>query len=717
MRTIRAIRFLMLSNLVLASCSDGSGARSDSTVASSRSKALSAHAADETELAVLAGGIGGRGNADGTGAEARFYEPVGMAFDGAGNVYVADDANNVVRKIVLATGEVSTIAGSSWDPPGSADGVGQAARLDGPRGVAADGAGNLYVSDGHNSTIRKIVLATGEVSTFAGAAREPGYADGIGRAARFHGVDGLAIDTSGNLYVSEMLNHTIRKIVLATAEVSTFAGSAGNHGSADGVGSAARFYGADGLAIDTSGNLYVADSYNDTIRKIVIATRKVTTLAGAAGKSGRTNGIGSAARFSEPSGLAIDPSGRLFVTEHWNGQVRSIDLGTARVSTFAGSGDDAVVDGTGRGASFGWPHGIVADGSGHLYVTENRHHAVRTISVASAEVTTFAGRPTTEGHADGVGPAARFFESNAMVADGAGNVYIADTMNEVIRKMVLATGEVTTIAGSPKRTGAADGTGANARFYSPEGIALDGGNLYVADAFNNTIRKIDLATNAVVTIAGSPDYGGSVDGIGLQARFAHPHAIVNDGSGHLYVTDSFGDTVRAIDIATVQVTTLAGTAGQYGSQDGIGPQARFNWINGLAADLAGHLYVSDRENHTIRKIDIATAAVSTLAGSPGEHELVDGVGGAARFRRPAELTIDASGRLFVADEENSAIRAIDPATASVSTLAGQRGARKVRLGTLPTTLNHPRALLALGDGQLLFTDENAILTVRTKTAP
>ncbi|MFZ2651400.1 MAG: hypothetical protein WA210_14960, partial [Burkholderiaceae bacterium] len=215
-------------------------------------------------LALFAGDMSGVGNVEGTGAAARFAFPLGVATDSAGNVYVADLPNHTIRKITPA-GAVSTFAGSSG-AAGSADGTGAAARFSQPGGVATDSGGNVYVADTTNHTIRKITPA-GAVSTLAGSAGLNGSADGTGAAARFTFPSGVATDSAGNVYVADSFNSTIRKITPA-GTVSTFAGSAGAFGSADGTGAAARFDGARGVATDSAGNAYVADTANHTIRKI-----------------------------------------------------------------------------------------------------------------------------------------------------------------------------------------------------------------------------------------------------------------------------------------------------------------------------------------------------------------------------------------------------------------------------------------------------------------
>src|ERR1043166_5434592 len=268
-----------------------------------------------TTLAGLAGTVG---SADGTGSAARFSGPAGVATDSSGNVYVADGGNRTIRKITAA-GVVTTLAGLAGNS-GSAHGTGRDARFALPYGVATDSSGNVYVADNVNYTIRKITPA-GVVTTLAGLARSGGSADGTGSAARFILPTSVATDSSGNVYVADYGNNTIRKITSAGV-VTTLAGLAGNHpGTADGTGSAARFNGPYGVATDPSGNVYVADFFNDTIRKITPAG-VVKTLAGLAGNIGSADGTGSAARFYRPQGVATDSSGNVYVADTENNTIR-----------------------------------------------------------------------------------------------------------------------------------------------------------------------------------------------------------------------------------------------------------------------------------------------------------------------------------------------------------------------------------------------------------
>ncbi|MDR2208254.1 MAG: hypothetical protein LBE22_04690 [Azoarcus sp.] len=314
------------------------------------------------------------------------------------------------------------------------------------------------------------------------------------------------------------------------------------------------------------------------------------------------------------------------------------------VSTFAG-GESGFADGIGSDAKFYFPHGIAIDAAGHLYVTDYENNRIRKITLAG-EVSTLAGGE--KGFVDGIGGDAKFYRPSGIAIDAAGNLYVADTFNYRIRKITPA-GEVSTLAGSEE--GFADGIGSDAKFGEPEGIAIDAaGNLYVADRWNNRIRKITPA-GEVSTFAGGED--GFADGIGGGAKFRGPTSIAIDAAGNLYVADKWNNRVRKIT-PTGEVSTLAG--GEGGFADGIGDDARFRSPFGIAIDAAGNLYVADEGNHRIRKITPA-GEVSTLAGS--EYGFADGIGSAARFYRPFGIAIDAAGDLYVADFRNHRIRKIE----------------------------------------------------------
>src|SRR5437868_7061651 len=405
---------------------------------------------------------------DGTGSQAGFNYPYATAVDSAGNVYVADTSNHTIRKITPA-GIVTTLAGLAANS-GSIDGTGPDARFRDPFGVAVDSTGNVYVADTDNSTIRKITSA-GVVTTLAGTAEAAGSADGTGSAAQFYYPYGLTADDAGNVYVADTDNNTIRKIT-STGVVTTLAGLAGTFGSANGTGSAARFTYPYGVAVDAAGTLYAADSNNQEIRKITSAG-VVTTLAGSTNypaSPGSVNGVGRAARFNQPDGVAASKTG-IYVADTNNSTIRKI-TSAGLVTTLAGkAGIYGSANGKGGAAQFNHPSGVAGDNAGNVYVADTNNNIIRKIT-STGVVTTLAGAVGVQGNADGMGSAAQFNNPNGVAVDSAGNVYVADTNNSTIRKITSA-GVVTTLVGMAGVPGNADGTGSAAQFNNPYGVAVD----------------------------------------------------------------------------------------------------------------------------------------------------------------------------------------------------------------------------------------------------
>lgn len=331
-------------------------------------------------------------------------------------------------------------------------------------------------------------------------------------------------------------------LALSTA-VTTLAGSALSVGTADGTGAAARFNLPIGITTDGT-NLYVADTDNHTIRKIVIATGAVTTLAGTVGVYGSADGTGTSASFRSPMDITTGTDGtNLYVADTYNNTIRKIVIATGVVTTMAGNGVGGSTDGTGIAASFSFPYGITTDGP-NLYVADTGNHTIRKIVIATGEVTTMAGSVGVTGSTDGTGATARFYTPMGITTDET-NLYVADASNHTIRKIVIATGIVTTLAGTAEVIGSTDASGADARFNNARGLTTDGTNLYVTDYGNHTIRKIVIATGAVTTLAGTALSAGSTDATGVAARFNSPMGIITDGT-NLYVVDSNNNTIRKI---------------------------------------------------------------------------------------------------------------------------------------------------------------------------
>jgi sugar lactone lactonase YvrE len=640
------------------------------------------------------------GVSDGQATEARFRTAVGLAVDSQGNVYVADQYNHSIRK-VSPSGAVSTLAGHFY-LPGQADGSGSVARFDFPRGVATDAADNVYVADTYNDRIRKIT-PQGMVSTLAGSFS--GFADGPREVAQFQRPAGVAAAPDGTVYVADTENHIIRKVSSAGV-VSTLAGSPGVAGSANGVGSGARFNLPNALAVDRDGNVYVADTWNHAIRKVT-PEGTVTTFCGGLGIQGRSDGQCGAARFAYPAGIAITREGDLYVSDTFNYSIRRIGT-NGRVGTVAGSPTDpALVDGPIEAARFDLPQGIAVDGAGTVYVMDGVLRRIR-----DGEVSRVAGISTAETrrHVDGIGPAARFESPTGIASDGEGNVYVSD--DHSVRRITSAA-HVTTMAGRPGVDGNANGPATAATFDSLRGIAVDGaGNVYAADAGNNAIRKIAGATVTTFAGPGTP-LEGDADGPAGVARFRSPWGVAADGAGNLYVADSGNHTIRKVT-STGAVSTLAGSARQSGSTDGVGGAARFNRPLGVAVDGSGNVYVSDTGNFTVRKVS-PSGTVTTLAGLGGTRGTTDGTGAEARFTSLNAIVASRDGTVYVGD--GPTLRMITP-DGKVTTVAGSPD-RGIFFGVLEGTGNadgtgaeaqlaSARGLALMPNGDLVMTDNGAV---------
>jgi serine/threonine protein kinase/sugar lactone lactonase YvrE len=327
------------------------------------------------------------------------------------------------------------------------------------------------------------VLPSWTTTILAGQPGIGGSLDGPVKQAQFRLPNSVAVDHAGNVYVADTANNVIRKINGVTGIVTTLAGAAGTHGSADGTGGSARFWAPFGIAVDGVGNVYVADTGNNIIRKIT-AGGVVTTLAGLAGHPGSDDGLRAYARFRNPWGLADDSAGNVIVADMSNNAIRKISP-SGQVSTLAGlAGTNGTADGFAANARFYDPFAVAVDGADNIYVSDSVNNTIRKIS-PSGSVITLAGLPGSPGDRDGDAVAARFWNPQGLAVDRAGNIYVADSGNNLIRKMT-PTGTVSVFPGS-----AGTGSAANIPWNSPNGVAVDdAGNVYVADTNNHCVRKI-----------------------------------------------------------------------------------------------------------------------------------------------------------------------------------------------------------------------------------
>ncbi len=646
------------------------------------------------DISTVAGdGTEGYGGDGGPATQAQLAFPRGVALDGAGNLYIADLRNHRIRKVDPA-GVISTVAGDGALGYGGDGGPAAQAQLRFPQDVAVDAAGNLYIADGLNHRIRKVDPA-GVISTTAGDGTR-GYGGDGGPAveAQLRSPQGVAVDAAGNLYIADTSNQSIRKVDPAGV-ISTVAGDGTfGYGGDGGPAAQARLAFPRGVAVDAAGNLYIADS-SDRIRKVDAATSIISTVAGGGTYGyGGDGGPATAARLAFPRGVAVDAAGNLYIADAGNGHIRKVDAASGLISRVAGGeiGDG----GPAVEARLSSPQGVAVDGSGNLYIAEGFNQRIRKVDPAGV-ISTVAGDGTYGYGGDG-GPAAQaqLWDPRGLAVDAAGNLYIADRSNDRIRKVDPA-GVISTVAGDGAfGYGGDGGPAAQAQLRSPQGVAVDAaGNLYIADTGNNRIRKVDPA-GVISTVAGdgARGYGGD-GGPATLAQLYSPGSVAVDAAGNLYIADGLNQRIRKVDPAGV-ISTVAGDGARgYGGDGGPATQAQLQLPYGVAVDAAGNLYIADRSNQRIRKVDPA-GVISTVAGDGAYGYGGDGGPAAqAQLAFPEDVAVDAAGNLYIADRNNHRIRKVTPPVFPPGTPLISAGGVVLATGTPVVNRISPNAIVSV----------------------
>jgi hypothetical protein len=609
-------------------------------------------------------GLANFGSADGIDSAAKFLLPSGVAVDGAGNVYVADTDNCTIRKI-STNGVVTTIAGQAGISGTNNGPATTVALFAYPYGVAIDSSTNIYVADTGNNLIREIT--NGSVTNI-----------GVGASPAFSYPYGVATDSAGNVYVADTGNSAIRKIT--------------NSGGVGTIGGGAAFYDPLAVATDSATNVYVADTFNSLIR-VIPPAGPVRTIA--------TNAY--------PYGIAVDGATNIYVAEHYTQIIRVITSGGGGYTLAGVTNEFGDGDGLYRSpeATFKNPWGVAVDSATNVYVGDSGNGNIRKITSPSDELWTWAGPDESYGvNTDGPEGQPRFNQPNGVAVDGASNLYVADSLNNCIR-MVTPAGTITTLAGSINGySGITDGTNYDAGFNNPSGLCIDAAtNIYVADYDNSTVRKItpDAAhsnwfTTTIAGLAGVTNFVNATNG--ANARFDGPYAVAVDGATNLYVTDVTNKAVRKLTLNGTNwaVTNYPGAGGPafisprgiavdsstnvYVADSGsnlvymIAPGgavtsnggALFNSPQGVAVDKSGNIYVANTGADTILGITSGGKSTNTIAGTNGWVGSADGLGFAARFDSPVGLAVDVSSNVYVADVLNNTIRKGTPYTAQTAVL-------------------------------------------------
>ncbi len=600
--------------------------------------------------------------------------PKGVAVDGSGNLYIADTGNNRIRRVDHSTGYISTVAGTGPRGFSGDDGLAVSAQLDTPNGVAVDSSGNLYIADTYNHRIRRVDHVTEKISTVAGTGT-PGFSgdNGPAASAELNRPLGVAVDGSGNLYIADAVNNRIRKVD-TTGNISTIAGDGTQGFSGDnGPAAGACLSFPSGVTVDANGSLYIADTFNNCIRRVDHITKNISTMAGdgTQGFSG-DNGPAASAKLNRPLGVAADGSSNLYIADTVNNRIRKVDA-TGNISTVAGDGTKGFSgdNGPAANAQLDYPDGVAVDGSGSLYIAESNNVRVRMVAPASYTIAPISDQTMIDiaaGYASGT-------QETRTITVTRGTGYL-ENLAAALSGGADSSFEIT------QPPAAALNTGSSATFTVKAKDGLSAGRYtetvtVSADNITNvafTVTQVVTVSSPIISsVAGDGTQGFSGDnGPAASAWLYSPSGVAVDGSGNLYIADYGNNRIRRVDHSTANISTVAGTGNPgFSGDNGSASSAQLNRPRGVAVDGSGNLYIADTNNHRIRRVDHVTGSISTVAGTgtPG-FSWDNSPAASAQLNCPSGVAVDSSDNLYIADSENHRIRRVDHSTGNISTVAG-----------------------------------------------
>ena len=560
-----------------------------------------------------------------------------------------------------------------------------------PTGVAVDGLGNLYIAAAER--IRK-VDTSGTITTFAGTGTRGGGGDGGSATSSMLSIPrGVAVDGSGNVYIADSGNNRVRKVD-TSGTITTFAGTgAGGFGGDGGSATSSMLSAPYDVAVDGSGNVYIADQDNNRVRK-VDSSGTITTFAGTGvGSFGGDGGSATSSMLSAPYDVAVDGSGNVYIADTWNHRIRKVDS-SGIITTIAGNGTRGFGGDGGSATSsmLNLPNGVAVDGSGNVYIADYHNHRVRKVDT-SGIITTILGIPA-------------IYQPSRVAVDGAGNVYVAESRG--VRKMDATTNDVSTFAVNASRFGfGPDGVPAiSSQLAWPMGVAVDGSdNVYIAEFRAHRVRRVD-SSGIITTFAGTGTRGfGGDGGAATSALLYQPDDVAVDAFGNVYIADRLNHRVRKVNSSGI-ITTFAGTgAGGFGGDGGAATSSMLRAPASVAADGSGNVYIADLWNHRVRKVD-SSGIITTFAGTGTSG--FGGDGGAATssmLNLPNGVAVDGSGNVYISDHSNHRVRKVD-SSGIISTFAGT-GTRGFGLDGVEATSSHlrsPHEVAVDGSGNVYIAD-------------
>jgi len=654
--------------------------------------------------------------------DANLYNPYGVAVDSSGNFYIASYNQQRVFK-VDTTGKLTVVAGSGalgYSGDGVVGGAGNAS-LYRPFAVAVDSSQNVYIADQYNCVIRKVDTSN-TITTIAGIAGQCGYLGDGGKAtsAQINYPEGVGVDTSGNLFIGDSNNCVVRKVVLSTNTITTFAGNHTCGYSGDsGAATSAELWSPAGVAADSSGNLFIADSANCVIREVVRATGKITTVAGnhTCGYGG-DGGSALSAQMNQVFGVTVNGTSVTFA-DYYNQRIRQFTIG-GNINSVAGNGTacggTCGEGGAATSAELYYPVGVATTTTGTIYIADNSNSAVDSFTVggnlnrvagnhSNTLETLFNGAPAT-------GVVLNY--PYGVNADTSANVYVADSNDFMVREYVKSSGLINYFAGNGTPGYSGDGGAAtNAQLNYTFGSAKDSaGNVYVADTYNCLVRKVNGA-GTISTFAGfvlngtSPRCGYTGDaGAATSAELNYPFGVAVDSKNNVYIADFYNYVVRKVSGGII--STIAGIGGisGYSGDGGLATNALLASPTAVTVDTAGNVFIADYNNCRIREVNAATGIITTVAGNGNCNFTGDGLAINNGITSPQGVVVDANENLFIADNTNR-VRWVNP-QGFMTTIAGTGTGGYNGDGLLATSawLYEPTGVTVDSSGNIYVSDYN-----------
>ncbi len=624
--------------------------------------------------------VAGGGNlGDGGPAISASMTITNVTFDSIGNMFFADTYNNRIRKITASTGIITTIAGNGQKGFSGDSGLATLAKLNNPDAVALDRFGDIYVCDTYNKRIRKIEISTGIIKTIAGNDTAGFSGDwGDARLAKLNSPMGLIIDKQGNLLFADRNNDRIRKISTQTNVISTVAGDGNRDFSGDGGPAiSSSLYYPSNLNLDSAGNIFLTDTYNNKIRKVDISTGIITSIY-------------PNTTISNPVGVAIDKKGNVFYYDNYNHYLNFIDVKT---------GESSIV------TSNIFCRGLTINKDGDLYIANGGR--LLKIPANTGTVFTVAGNGSRSFSGDGASATKADLGSPGSIAvDKKGNIFIID--NGRIRKIDKSSGNISTFAGGGVDYTSEGVLATLAGLNNPNGVAVDTfGNVYFADSYSNRVRKVNAKTGKIYTVAGTDVGGYNRDSIlATNAKLNYPLGVDVDDSGNVYIADNGNHRIRKVSIINGFISTVAGNGyNNFSGDGGLATAASLNSPRDVKVDDLGNFYIADAVNNRIRKVN-SSRIISTIVGNDTSGYSGDsGYAINAKINYPISIDLDKDMNLYIADYSSNRIRKVSLTSGVITTVAGNGigGYGGENANALLSSINKPLGVAAY-DKKLFISD-------------